>query len=689
MRVLRGNLVLRQGEDLPDGTRSWTLFDPVSDKYFRLSEKERLILESLVRDMSPTEALELAKAKGVNADIGEILSLDAFLSRNRLYVPALDSSASVAAKRKVSLWLKLASSLFFFRIPLFRPEPFIAIVWERFLRRISVRAWCIAWLVSLAGYIMLLPRWHVVVSEAALSLSVGGMLKYIVCAAVLKALHEFAHAFAAKAANIDVRRMGVAFIVFFPRFYTDITDAWRVSARRTRALIDAAGILFEFFIGGFAALLWSVSPPGPVHSVSYYVVAVTVVNTLFVNGNPFIRYDGYYLLSDLINIDNLRAKANAVFLGTLRSWLWGIPAPRASVEGWRKSFLAIYSVMSFAYRVFLYTSIVAIIYFKFTKTIGLALACVEAYVLIVLPVQTEVRAVMGVKGKKRGNMAVTVALVALSVFVLVVPLPWTITFPCELVSPESFEITTMDGGLVDKESPAMCVGNVGRGDIVVEMSNRELKAEWRKSVLETKKAVEELRRAEWDIGVPGDVRVMRGRIKLLEEVERARFERVARLALKAGIPGRLYLFDWKAGPREWVGPGVVVGEVYNPSKLSAIGYVPERWIGKISAGDTAIAVPSGALSGIKGRVVFVASSPSAELSPSPVLSPFGGRIAAVRTPEGKWRPVERLYPVIVELKGGEREFSLLEGRSGVLRIKERSSIIFELLKWFVSLSRGA
>jgi putative peptide zinc metalloprotease protein len=690
MRALRGNLVLRRGEDASDGTPTWTLFDPLSDKYYRLSEKERRVLESLDRPMEHAELLGLAHGKGISASPAEIASLDAFLTVNNLYVPAPASPGGFhRPKKSSSKLLGILSSILFFKIPLFRPAPFIAFVFERFGWLFSKALWWGIGAVSVFGYLRLPLRWNELAGEAAASINIGGALKYALCAAVIKTAHEFAHAFAAKASGIEVRKMGIAFIVLFPRFYTDVTDAWRLSDRKRRAFIDAAGILFELAVGGLAALAWSASAPGSLHAVSYYILAVTVVNTLFINGNPFIRYDGYYLLSDLVNIDNLRAKANAAFLGSVRKWLWGIPAASAPERGWRKPFLALYAVSSFAYRVFLYTSIIAVVYFKFTKALGLAMAAVEVYVLFVLPVHMEIRRVMAFKGKKRLNTTAT-AIAALSVsLVFLAPLPWTVSVPCEFVPLDSFAVTAPEGGVLEKVSAAANGGKIASGEVVAEISNPELRAAWRKSALEARKAREELRRAEADAKASGNIRLLKSRVRLMEEMERENREKLERLAIKAGTSGLLMFHEWNAGVGEWVEKGRVLGEIYAPDKLAAVGYVPERLVGKIRPGDAATAIPRGALSGMEGKVVSVDAAPVTALSPSPVLIPFGGTIHAVGTAEGKWRTVERLYPVVVELSGDAPELSAATGCSGTLEVKEYSSLLGSAFKWLLSLSRNA
>jgi multidrug resistance efflux pump len=119
---------------------------------------------------------------------------------------------------------------------------------------------------------------------------------------------------------------------------------------------------------------------------------------------------------------------------------------------------------------------------------------------------------------------------------------------------------------------------------VAEISNPELRAAWRKSALEARKAREELRRAEADAKASGNIRLLKSRVRLMEEMERENREKLERLAIKAGTSGLLMFHEWNAGVGEWVEKGRVLGEIYAPDKLAAVGYVPERLVGKIRPG---------------------------------------------------------------------------------------------------------
>jgi putative peptide zinc metalloprotease protein len=146
-----------------------------------------------------------------------------------------------------------------------------------------------------------------------------GALAFGVALFFAKFCHEFGHAFMAKRAGCRVQSMGVAFMVLLPMFYTDVSDAWRVNDRRARLLIGAGGVLAELLLACIALLVWSLLPDGPARTAAFMLASATWITTLVVNLNPFMRFDGYFLLSDLWEVDNLQGRAFAFVAGACAS----------------------------------------------------------------------------------------------------------------------------------------------------------------------------------------------------------------------------------------------------------------------------------------------------------------------------------------------------------------------------------
>lgn len=188
--------------------------------------------------------------------------------------------------------------------------------------------------------------------------SLQGMAVFGMSLVIAKFIHELGHAFMAKRAGCRVQSMGVAFIVLFPLFYTDVSDAWKLKNRRSRLLIGAGGILAEVLLAVFALLVWTLLPDGPLRTAAFMLSSATWITTLVVNLNPLMRFDGYFLLSDFWRVENLQERAYALCRWRLREALFGYahPAPHTWSPSMQRKLL-IWGYASWIWRFFLFSAL--------------------------------------------------------------------------------------------------------------------------------------------------------------------------------------------------------------------------------------------------------------------------------------------------------------------------------------------
>ena len=393
---LRADLQLTAAAPALDGSPRWTLADPVRGRYFRLGvQAMRLLRHWSLGD--PAQVLQAANREpGLPLGDPELEQLLGFLRSHDL-IAALDpqqraSYAWKAAASRQSLWQMALHQYLFFRIPLWRPDAFLNRAWP-WLQRFGPRLLRYGLPATLGLGVFLVSRdWERFLSTFPHLFSLGGAMAFGIALFFAKLCHEFGHAFMAKRAGCRVQSMGVAFMVMLPLFYTDVSDAWRINDRKARLLIGAGGVMAEMLLACIALLAWSLLPDGPARTAAFMLASATWLTTLAVNLNPFMRFDGYFLLSDFWEIDNLQGRAFALCRWRLREALFGYdePAPEPWPPAMRRRLLW-WGFLSWLWRAALFFGIALAVYHLFFKLLGIFLMMVELGWFIFLPIFKETR----------------------------------------------------------------------------------------------------------------------------------------------------------------------------------------------------------------------------------------------------------------------------------------------------------
>ncbi|MPQ71020.1 MULTISPECIES: biotin/lipoyl-binding protein [Pseudomonas] len=393
---LRADLQLTAAAPALDGSPRWTLADPVRGRYFKLGvQAMRLLRHWSLGD--PTQVLQAANREpGLPLGDPELEQLLGFLRSHDL-IASLDpqqraSYAWKAAASRQSLWQMALHQYLFFRIPLWRPDAFLNRAWP-WLQRFGPRLLRYGLPATLGLGVFLVSRdWERFLSTFPHLFSLGGAMAFGIALFFAKLCHEFGHAFMAKRAGCRVQSMGVAFMVMLPLFYTDVSDAWRINDRKARLLIGAGGVMAEMLLACIALLAWSLLPDGPARTAAFMLASATWLTTLAVNLNPFMRFDGYFLLSDFWEIDNLQGRAFALCRWRLREALFGYdePAPEPWPPAMRRRLLW-WGFLSWLWRAALFFGIALAVYHLFFKLLGIFLMMVELGWFIFLPIFKETR----------------------------------------------------------------------------------------------------------------------------------------------------------------------------------------------------------------------------------------------------------------------------------------------------------
>ncbi len=266
------------------------------------------------------------------------------------------------------------SSLMFFRIPLFDPDAWLnrhptLVQW--LTSRVAFSIWLIVLLLAGKTVIEQLPQ---LLGETKNLLAINNLLLLYGGLALVKTLHELGHTLVCKRFGGEVHTIGIMLIVFAPLPYMDATSSWSLRKRRERILVASAGMIFEFFAAACAALIWANTGPGTIHSLALNMLIVASVSTLVFNANPLLRYDGYYILSDLLDIPNLQPRSLEQLKYLARRFLFGLRQASSPTDNRKEScWLTIYGILSGAYRIIVYTGIILFVADRFLL-LGLLMA---------------------------------------------------------------------------------------------------------------------------------------------------------------------------------------------------------------------------------------------------------------------------------------------------------------------------
>jgi putative peptide zinc metalloprotease protein len=297
--------------------------------------------------------------------------------------------------------------------------------------------------------------------------------------AITKVLHEFGHGLSCKHFGGECHEIGVMFLVLTPCLYCNVSDSWMLPNRWHRAAIGAAGMYVELVLASICTFIWWFTEPGPVNYICLNVMFISSVSTVMFNANPLLRYDGYYILSDVLEIPNLRQKASTILNRKLGAWCLGLEEPEDPFLPQRRQWLfATYTVASAIYRWVVTFSILFFLNKVFEpyglKILGQAIALGSIYGLIFQPLWNLYKffKVPGRLGKvKRVRVYSTFAVaVAAIVAIFCIPLPSHVYAPLEVQAREAASVYVSVDGVLDKTfvRPG---DQVKEGDLLAQLSN--------------------------------------------------------------------------------------------------------------------------------------------------------------------------------------------------------------------------
>ena len=248
------------------------------------------------------------------------------------------------------------------RFPLFDPDRFLNRSITSVRPAISVTGAVLWSLVILIAAMLLVVNYQELASTLKANiLAPRNLILIVALFPIMKAIHEFAHAYAVKAWGGEVHEMGITVLVLMPVPYVDATAAWAFREKYKRILVSASGMIAELFLAAIAFIIWTLVAPGIIKDAALSAFLIGSVSTVLFNANPLLRFDGYYILQDAIEIPNLYSRSSKYTMYLLKRYVLGMtetesPATDSSERGW----LASYGILAWLYRVFITLSLIHI-----------------------------------------------------------------------------------------------------------------------------------------------------------------------------------------------------------------------------------------------------------------------------------------------------------------------------------------
>jgi putative peptide zinc metalloprotease protein len=363
---LRADLVLQR--QLFRGNAYFVIKDPLALTYFRLKEEEGFLITLLDGKRTLAETHRLFRERFPNHDLtlediaaftNQMSSAGLLNINARRFVDVARAQQSVP-QSWLMFWGKMLSGMLFMRFPLFDPSAWlgklthaIRFVWSRWFIGLCLAfiAWSAFWLIV---------NRDAFAQNTVNFFSPGNLFLIWVTIIIVKTLHEFGHATTCRYFGGEVHEMGVCLICFAPAGYVDASDAWMMRRKAHKLYTTMAGIFTEFVLAGIAAHVWLYLPPGLAKNLAFNAMIVASVNTVFFNANPLMKFDGYYVVSDLLEIPNLRAKAMAYCSYHLQRLLLGyrnLAQERALEDDGNSGVFIAYAVLAYGYMVMIIYSL--------------------------------------------------------------------------------------------------------------------------------------------------------------------------------------------------------------------------------------------------------------------------------------------------------------------------------------------
>lgn len=579
--ALRASVRVRR--QLFRGSRWYVLHEPFSDQFFRLRPPAYDFVSRLDTGRTVDQVWrETIERDPENAPGQEevIQLLSQLYHANLLHYDLPADSEKLFdryKKRKQSVRHATMRSIMFFRIPLFDPNGLLRRM-EPFIRAVISPVGALVWVAAIVvAIVVVIGRFSDLRMQTQGILSLANLPLLYLAIILIKTLHEFGHAAAVRRFGGSVHTMGIMFLIFNPLPYTDSTAAWSFRSKWRRVLVGAAGMVTELFVAALAVLVWANTGPGALHALAYNMMIVASISTIVLNINPLMRFDGYYILADLLDIPNLHTRASGHLRHLVERYAFGYkksesPAMSRSEATW----LSVFGVTSGIYRVVVFASILLIIADRFLL-LGIIMAAVCAVAWVLAPMLRLVHYLATSPRLERTRLRATLACVgtaaALVTLLAIVPFPNGFKAPGILQATDHQVVVNNVPGYVS-EIVSVANTRVNTGDVLVRFMNSDLGFQLEEAQGRLREA--NFIRAKAFAGNPADLRAVDDLIVSIEKQISRLQDQQSDLIVRAETDGVWVAPNLNELRGRWLPRGTQVGEIINDSSFYFASVISEE-----------------------------------------------------------------------------------------------------------------
>lgn len=575
-------------------------------------------------------------------------------------------------KRKQQEKKAFLLNIMFARVPLLDPDAFLKRCQPITKAVFSWAGFAVWALVFLGALKVIADHFPALKDQTQGVLAPGNLFWLYVGLVLIKTVHEFGHAFACRRFGGEVHTMGVMFLLFTPIPYMDATASWSFRSRWERALVGAAGMIVELFVAGLATFVWAATGPGAVHSLAYNMMFVAGVSTVVFNANPLLRFDGYYILSDLLDIPNLHQRSTALLRHLLERHAFGYlksvnPARSRREAGW----LATFAISSGIYKFVVFAAVLFFLADRFL-ILGILMAVVCAVAWVCVPVYQLIN-YLATSPRLERTRPRAVAIVAGAATVLLLLLQ-VVPFPNRFRAPgvvqaraHTVVVTQAPGVVVEVLTPNGAT--VETGQPLFRMENREL--ELRIATVRAQLDETEAMRLRALRESTADLAPLASRADATRQLLRRLEEEKTALLVRAAHAG-----SWNS-PRlseligSWLDRGASIGQIVDGSRLYFSAIVSQNeasrlFANEIRGSEVKIKGEAGVTVNVTERAVIPVDRWNL---PSAALGWAGGGEVAIEPAETSGTQAAEAFFEVRASMAPTAQAKLLHGRGGQIRFE--------------------